>query len=148
MNDETFILCELAGVTYGIASRVVQQVEMVEHITPIPNAPAELDGVVFARGQLIPVLNMRQRLGYPKQPHDLRTRLIVIRVGERVVGLLVDSAREFVTIPNDAIQPPPEGVDQISGDYLAGIARVGERLALLLRIDELPANLVAGVIKG
>ncbi len=136
-TTETYILFELVGTTYGLRSRVVQQMEMVEHITPVPNAPPFVEGVVFSRGQVVPAINLRRRFGFEKVPHDLRTRLVVVAHAGRCVGLLVDAAREFVAIPTDAIQPPPEALSGLSGKYLQGIARLGERLVLILDIDEL-----------
>jgi purine-binding chemotaxis protein CheW len=136
-TTETYILCELAGATYGIPSAVVRHIEMIERITPIPNAPAAVEGVVFSRGQVIPALNLRRRFGFAPLPHDLRTRLVVVHTDERTVGLLVDTAREFITIPHDAIQPPPTSIGQLSGDYLVGIATINGRLILILRVDEL-----------
>jgi purine-binding chemotaxis protein CheW len=135
VRTEPYILFELAGTTYGVRSQVVQQMEMVEHITPVPNAPAFVEGVVFLRGQVIPALNLRQRFGFPKAPYDLRTRLIVVRAAGRTVGLIVDNAREFVPIGGETIQPPPEGIAGLSGHYLSGIATLGERLALILDIE-------------
>ena len=117
----------LAGALYGIASSVVQHIEMVEHITPLPNAPAAVEGVVFSRGQVIPILDLRRRFGFAPIAHDLRTRLVVVHTGGRTVGLRVDTAREFIAIPRDAIQPPPETLTQLSSDYLVGIATLGER---------------------
>jgi purine-binding chemotaxis protein CheW len=109
--------------------------EMVEQVTPVPNAPAFVEGVVFSRGQVIPALNLRARFGFEKIPYDLRTRLIVINAGGRVLGLIVDTAREFVTIPNDAVQPPHEAITGLSGEYLEGIAMLGERIVLILSLD-------------
>lgn len=134
---QTYILCELAGATYGVPSTIVRHVEMVERITPIPNAPAAVDGVIFSRGLIIPVLNLRRRFGFAPTQHDLRTRLVVVHVEGRTVGLLVDTAREFIAIPPQAVQPPPESINQLSGDYLVGIATIGERMIFLLRVDEL-----------
>jgi purine-binding chemotaxis protein CheW len=133
---EPFILFELAGTTYALRSRMVQQMEMIDHITPVPNAPPFVEGVVFARGQVVPAVNLRQRFGFDRIAHDLRTRLVVVTNGGRSVGLIVDAAREFVTIPADAIQPPPEAVTGLSGKYLQSIVRLGERLILVLDIDE------------
>ena len=66
-NDaEPFILFELAGTTYGVRSRFVQQIEMIEHVTPVPNAPPAVEGVVLARGQVIPALNLRARFGFER----------------------------------------------------------------------------------
>ena len=133
---EPFILFELAGTTYTVRSHDVQQMEMVEHITPVPNAAPFVEGVVFSRGQVIPAVNLRLRFGFKAIPHDLRTRLIVVRVDERQVGLIVDTAREFVKIPTDAIQPPPETITGLSGRYLEGIVSLGERLVLVLDLNE------------
>ena len=131
-----FIFFELAGTNYAVEAQAVQQMEMVENVTPVPNAPAFVDGVVFARGQVVPVVNLRARFGFPRAAPDSKTRLMVVAHAGRVVGLLVDSAREFVMLPADAIQPPPEAVTGLSGKYLAGIATVGERVVLILRIEE------------
>ena len=131
-----FILFELSGTTYAVTAGVVQQMEMVERITPVPNAPPFVDGVVFARGQVVPALNLRVRFGFERVPYDLRTRLVVLAEGGRTVGLIVDSAREFLTIPTASIQPPPDAVSGLSGKYLAGIANVDDRLILILEVGE------------
>ncbi|MBA4016842.1 MAG: chemotaxis protein CheW [Pirellula sp.] len=133
----SLILFELAATTYAVPSRLVQQMEMVERITPVPNAPAFVDGVVFARGQVVPALNLRLRFGFERVPYNLKTRLVVLAEHGRTVGLIVDSAREFLTIPTAAIQPPPETVTGLSGKYLAGIAYVDERLLLILDVSEI-----------
>lgn len=134
-KSDSFILFELAGASYGVRSQFVQQMEMVEQITPVPNSPAFVEGVVFSRGQVIPALNLRARFGFEKIPYDLRARLIVINAGGRVLGLIVDTAREFVTIPHDVIHPPHEAITGLSGDYLEGIAMLGERIVLILSLD-------------
>lgn len=134
--SEPFILFELAGTTYGVPSRAVQQVELVEHITPVPNAPPAVEGVIFSRGQVIPAVNLRVRFGFEKKPHDLRTRLIVINAKSRAIGMIVDSAREFISIPSSTIQPPNEAISGLKGKYLEGIATLGERIILILSLDE------------
>ena len=135
-DSEPFILFELAGTTYGVRSRFVQQVEMVEHVTPVPNASGAVEGVVFARGQVVPALNLRARFGFEKIPFDLRSRLIVVATGGRVVGMIVDTAREFLRIPAAAIEAPPEALTGLSGKYLEGIATLDGRLVLILNLDE------------
>ncbi len=138
LNHDTrpFILFELAGTAYAVPSEAVQQIEMVEHITPVPDAPSFVDGVVFVRGQVVPVVNLRARFGFERIPCNLKTRLMVVARQGRVVGLLVDSAREFITFADEQISPPPEAVTGLSGKYLAGIAKVSDRLVLILNIDE------------
>ena len=139
-NQDTYILFEIAGTTYGVTSQSVQQMEMIEHITPLPNAPPFVEGVVFSRGQVIPALSLRSRFGFERAPHTPRTRLIVTNHKNRVVGLIVDSAREFMSISADAIQPPPDSIDGLSANYLKGVVTPGDRIVLVLDLDELLNN--------
>lgn len=148
-GSEPYVLFELAGTSYGVASRHILQIEMVSldspnrdaHsgdpvvlITPVPNAPPFVEGVALSRGQVLPALNLRARLGLPAVPHDLRTRLIVVKSGERQVGLIVDAAREFVTVTADRLQSPPETLMQVSGRFVEAVATLGERLILILDV--------------
>ena len=134
---EPYILFELAGATYAVRSGEVQQLEMVGDITPVPNAPPFVDGVVSVRGQVIPVVNLRARFGFARVPFDLRSRLLVVRRDGRTVGFAVDSAREFARIAAGAVQPPPEGISGLNGRYLEGVAHLGERLVLILDMTDL-----------
>jgi purine-binding chemotaxis protein CheW len=113
----------------------VQQIEMVEDVSSVPNAHPAVEGVVLVRGQVIPALNLRTRFGFDKIDRDLRSRLVVINTGTRVVGLMVDTAREFLKIPVESIMPPPEALTGLSGHYLEGIATIGERMILVLNLD-------------
>ncbi len=133
---EQYVLFELAGATYALPSRLVRHMEMVEQITPVPNALPFVAGVVFSRGQVLPAIDMRVRFGFEQIAYTPRTRMLVVESGERMVGLIADTAREFVAIARAAVQPPPSGVAGESGAYLSGIARLGERLVLLIDLEE------------
>ena len=133
-SAEPYVLFTLAGTAYAVSSRDVQRMEMVEHVTPVPNAPPFVDGVVFSRGKVVPAVNLRRRFGFDRADYDLKTRLLVVAHADRLVGLLVDSAREFVTIPAEAVQPPPDAMAGTSGRYLRGIADVGGRIILILDV--------------
>jgi purine-binding chemotaxis protein CheW len=130
----TYVLFSIADTTYAVRSDDVRHMEMIEQITPVPNASAYLEGVVFSRGQIVPVLNLRARFGFDKVPHDLRTRLLIVQAGERMVGLVVDSAREFVRIPEGAVQPPSHAMAALSTNYVEGVATLGDRIVLVLNI--------------
>ena len=77
------------------------------------------------------------RFGFERVSNDLKTRLMVVSRNGRTVGLLVDSSREFIAVEEANISPPPEAVTGLSGKYLTGIVQIGERLALILDIDEI-----------
>lgn len=132
LGSEAYILFEVAGAHYALRSREIQQLEMVGAITPVPNSPPFVEGVVSVRGQVIPAINLRTRFGFPRKDADLRSRLLVVRTDGRAIGMIVDSAREFISISPDTIQPPPEGVTGLSGQYLEGVAHVNDRLVLIL----------------
>jgi purine-binding chemotaxis protein CheW len=128
--------------------------EMIEHVTPVPNALPFVDGVVFSRGVVVPVVNLRARFGFAREPHTSRTRLVVIRSGERVVGLVADAAREFRHIPPSAIKPPHEAITGAGAKYISGVATMEDRIVLLLDAaavlnftegQEIPRELAAGI---
>jgi purine-binding chemotaxis protein CheW len=133
---QTYILFTVAGTTYAILSQYVLHIEMVEHVTPVPNASPFVEGVVFSRGQVVPVINLRARFGFERKDLDLRTRLLVVEHAGRHVGLLADEAREFVTIAATVIHPPSEAIGGTSGNYLDGVAMLGDRIVLVLDIRE------------
>jgi chemotaxis signal transduction protein len=134
---DSYVLCELAGAIYAVRSDDIEHLEMVGHLTPVPNAPPFVDGVTSVRGRVLPVINLRAKFGFERHDVNLRTRLIVVRSSGRSVGLLVDTAREFASIPEASVQPPPDGLADTSTRYLRGMAHLGERLVLVLDIEEL-----------
>ena len=140
----TYVLFNVAGTTYALASGQVRHMEMVDQVTPVPNAPPFVEGVVFSRGQVVPVLNLRVRFGFDRVERDLRTRLLVVEAAGRTIGLLADEAREFVAIPDASIQPPNDAIGGLSGNYIEGIATIGERIVLVLKLTHV-VDAVAGV---
>ena len=134
---DNYILFTVVDTTYGVASQDVAHVELVEDVTRVPNAPHHVDGVVFSRGAVVPAVNLRARFGFERVPFDARTRLVVVQREGRSVGLIVDAAREFVTIPSETIHPPAEGLTRTTGKYLRGVATIGERMVLILDVTEL-----------
>jgi len=132
---DTFILFTLVGTTYAVRTRDVLHMEMVEEITPVPNATASVEGVVFSRGQVVPVVNLRARFGFERIPPDLRSRLLIVQSNGRTVGLMVDSAREFARIAPETIRPPQDALTRLSGRYLEGIAIAQDRIILILDLS-------------
>jgi purine-binding chemotaxis protein CheW len=132
-----YILFVVHGTTYALESDRVLHIEMLEHVTPVPNAPSFVEGVVFSRGQVVPVINLRARFGFERTALGLRSRLLVVQHDSRRVGLLADEAREFVRISPSAIRPPHEAVGGLSGNYLEGVAMLGDRIVLILDLREI-----------
>lgn len=134
---EPFILFEVAGNSYGINSRYVRQIEMIENITPVPNTEAFIDGVMYSRGNAIPVVNLRTLFGLEKIEYNLKTRVIVIMHNNRTIGLIADSAKEYTHLDTEKIQPPPDFMKGTSSDWLEGIYRIEQRIILIFNADAL-----------
>jgi len=134
---QSYILFGVAGTTYALRSQQVLHIEMIDHVTPVPNAPVFVEGVVFSRGQVVPVINLRARFGFERAAITLRSRLLVVQHEGRRVGLLADESREFIRISETAVRPPQEAIGGLSGNYLDGVATLGERIVLVLSVREL-----------
>ena len=134
---QTYILFVVAGTTYAIRSHEVLHIEMLDHITPVPNAPAFVEGVVFSRGQVVPVINLRARFGFERGAATMRSRLLVVQHEARRVGLLADESREFIRISDASIRAPQEAIGGLSGNYLDGVATLGNRIVLVLNVREI-----------
>lgn len=128
------VIFELGGAAYALRSADVLHIELLEHLTRVPNAADTIDGVVFSRGQVVPAMNLRVRFGLPRQEHGPGTRLIFVRSGARTLALIVDAAREFRVIPAGAIRPVEETLHGVQGNYVEGVAHVGDRLVLLVDV--------------
>jgi purine-binding chemotaxis protein CheW len=144
-EKEPYIIFDVAGTTYAIHSRHVQQMEMIENITPVPNTPAYVDGVMFSRGQVVPLINLRLKFGLQKAAYDMKTRVIIINHEDRIVGLIADSAKEYLNISASAVQETPDLISGANASWLKGIARLGERTILIFNVNELMKS--GGIIK-
>src|SRR5579862_6982069 len=136
-QGDAYIVFTVAETSYALKSADVQHVDMIEHVTRVPNAAPFVDGVVFSRGQVVPAVNLRSRFGFERIPYDVRTRLIVVLDGARSIGLIADDGREFIHLPAASIQPPQDALAGTNGSYVHGIASLGGRLILVLRLDQL-----------
>ena len=142
---ETFIVFTVAGTAYALRSAEVQHIDMVDHVTRVPNAAPFVDGVVFSRGQVVPAVNLRARFGFERAPLDVSSRLLVVLSKGRSVGLLVDACREFLNVPPSAIHPPGEALGGLSAQYVDGVASINDRLIVVLGLDRLLRSTKHGV---
>ncbi len=118
---------------YVLPASEVAQMESFTRATPVPGAAPWVAGLVQIRGQVIPVIDLRVRFGLPEIPRTLDSRVIVVRDGERTVGLLADSAREVLRIAAQDFHAPPELVAQQANGFVSQVAQAGKRL--VMRID-------------
>ncbi len=105
-------------------------------ITKVPNAPAFVEGVINLRGRVIPIIDLRTRLGMEKKDHTKDTRIIVVDLEGKTVGFIVDSVNEVLRIPANVTEVPPELVTGINSDYITAVGKLEDRLLILLDLDK------------
>jgi purine-binding chemotaxis protein CheW len=137
INSEArqWVVFQCADVHYALRSEQIRFIEMLGEITPVPYTPQAVAGVFNLRGEIVPVIDLRARLGLPATSYTLAARIIILQAAKRRVGMIVDSAREILRLPDDQIQPPPEMMHGLSGKYLKGIVIQPTRTILILDLD-------------
>ncbi|MCR4427034.1 MAG: chemotaxis protein CheW, partial [Firmicutes bacterium] len=100
------VIFELNGESYGVDISRVQDINRMQDITKIPHAPDHVEGVINLRGRVIPVIDLRRRFGLPCGEHTKSTRIVVIQMGESLIGMVVDGVSEVLRVPQDTIEPP------------------------------------------
>jgi purine-binding chemotaxis protein CheW len=130
----SFLLDEME---YGIDILKVHEIIRMPEITRLPNTPGFIKGVINLRGSVIPVVDVRERFGFPTGEVTDLTRIIVIEIGEKLVGLLVDNVYQVVRLPLTHIDPPSELIEGISEEFIEGIGRLRDRLIIILKLDSM-----------
>jgi purine-binding chemotaxis protein CheW len=132
---ETCLSFALGGETFAMPVEPVQQIVRISSITRVPHAPRPIRGVTNLRGRVIPVIDLRVRVGLPATEIDRSSRIIAVGSRGRVIGLLVDAVHQVMHLDLNQIQRPPEDVLTLQSDYIAGVYHHGESLILLLDVD-------------
>jgi len=120
---------------YAIPIERVREIIRVGDITRVPDAPPHIRGVANVRGRILPVVELRTRLGLPPVELTGKARILLIEAFGRVLGMLVDSVGETLKLPTTAVTAPPEEILAGGADYVVGVGRVGERLLILIDLD-------------
>jgi purine-binding chemotaxis protein CheW len=141
-----FLTFRLGGEEYGIDILKVQEIRSYEPPTRIANAPAFVKGVVNLRGVIVPIVDLRLRLGCASAEYSALTVVIVLNVKGRVVGAVVDSVSDVLELAKDAIKPAPEMASAVDASFITGIGSVGERMLILMDIEGLMASEEMGLV--
>jgi purine-binding chemotaxis protein CheW len=121
---------------FGIDILKVEEIIRLISITKIPNAPDFVEGVVNLRGRVIPVIDLRTRLGHRRKEHDNNTRVIVVNVSGVTLGFIVDSVKEVLRIPKSITEPPPSITTSIDTEYITAVGKLENRLLILLDLEK------------
>lgn len=141
-----FLTFRLGAEEYGIDILRVQEIRSYEEPTRIANSPHFIKGVVNLRGVIVPVVDLRIKLGCEKVEYNGFTVVIVLNVKGRVVGAVVDSVSDVLELPRDQIKPSPDMNSSVDTAFITGIASVGERMLILMDIEALMSSADMGLI--
>lgn len=137
--DGKYLTFALGNEEYGIAILKVREIIGLLEITAVPHTPSYIKGVINLRGRVIPVLDLRIKFGMPAKEYDERTCIIVVEVeglaGTVQIGMLVDSVSEVLNIGEEEIEPPPALGGGADNGNIMGMAKIKNKVKMLLDID-------------
>ena len=127
----------LAQEEYAIEIIRVQEIILIGEVTSLPQTPPYIKGVINLRSTVIPIVDLRLRFGLPEERVSDETRIMVVNVAGKTIGLIVDAVSEVLRIAQEQISPPPPTVAGLEQNYLVGLAKLDERLLILLDIEQI-----------
>ncbi|MDT3700366.1 MAG: chemotaxis protein CheW [Thermincola sp.] len=132
-----FVVFRLGSEEYGVPITQVKEINRLTATTKVPRSPKFVEGIINLRGQIIPIIDMKKRFDLPLTEYTGDARIIVIQVYANTFGVEVDSVSEVLRINSQNIEPAPQIVCSIDSKYITGVAKVGERLLILLDLDKM-----------
>jgi purine-binding chemotaxis protein CheW len=127
----------LGAEEYGIDILKVQEIRGYEKVTPIPSAPVYLKGVVNLRGVIVPVIDLRVKFGMADPKYDSFTVVVILRLAQRVIGVVVDGVSDVVALAQNEVKDAPQLGTVVDASFIAGLATQNDRMVLLLDIEKL-----------
>lgn len=127
----------LGSEEYAVDILKVQEINRMKEITRVPNAPYYVEGVINLRGKVIPVVSLRKKFGLPEEEDTSKQRIMIMDIQGITIGLIVDSVSEVLRISTDIVEPPPPMTYSVSSEFIFGIAKLEDRLIILLDMDRL-----------
>lgn len=139
---ETFqaVVFTLANEEFGVDITQVREIDRLMRITRVPRVPPFVEGIINLRGHLVPVLDLRTRLGLPRAVPSKNARIVVAEIAGRSLGMIVDEVREVVRIPTDQIVESQDVLDGLAMEYVGAVAKIGERVIVLLDVAKVLAG--------
>lgn len=143
---QEYLAFKLGGEEYGIDILRVQEIRSYEAPTRMANTPAFIKGVINLRGVIVPIIDMRLKFNLAQASYDDFTVVIVLNIGRKVVGIVVDGVSDVITLTPEQLHPVPEFSSAIDGDHLLAIGSVHNRMLILLDIEKLMTSPGMGLV--
>lgn len=134
---QEFLTFILGGEEYAIDILRVQEIRGYEAVTPIAHAPEFIKGVMNLRGAIVPIIDLRIKFGLGKPEYTPFTVVVVLNIGRRVAGIVVDAVSDVITVAGSQMHPPPELSSAVDLRYITGLAMLDERMLIVVDIEGL-----------
>ncbi|MBQ3782670.1 MAG: chemotaxis protein CheW [Lachnospiraceae bacterium] len=131
------VLCKVGNSLFGIDIEKVQGIEKKMDVTPVPNTPKLIRGISNLRGSVVPIINLHEKLGMDNNENDSEKTYIITRIGELLVGFMVDSVAEIVELNDGSLIDVPQIVKDEGTSYIQFVLNVNKQLVLVLDVDEI-----------
>lgn len=135
-EERQYVVFRLGRETYGLDIETVREIIVMQTITQVPRTLEYIEGVINLRGRVIPVYNIRKKFGLPEEEQTRSTRIVVVEVGGNTIGMIVDGVSEVLRIPGDMVERPSDIICDVDSEYLAGVAKMEDKLVIILDIDK------------
>ena len=142
-TETQLVVFDLASEYYGVDISVVREIIRMQAVTKVPGAPLFVEGVINLRGRVVPVVDLRKRLDLALTEQTKESRIVVVDIAGRDVGVIVDAVTEVLRVPLSSLEPPTSMITSTESDYLKGIAKLEDKLIILLDLDK-----VLAILKG
>ena len=136
-NSGEFLTFTLGGEEYGIDILKVQEIRGYDAVTKIANSPPSIKGVINLRGAIVPIVDLRIKLNLGEPTYDQFTVVIILNIGKRVVGIVVDGVSDVIQLSSDNLRPAPEFGSILDTRYILGLGTVEERMIIMVDIEQL-----------
>ena len=146
-DTQQFLTFKLAGEEYGVGILSVQEIRGWSSVTAIPHSPAWLLGVVNLRGVVVPIIDLRIKFAFARADYNEFTVVIMLNVGARVVGVVVDGVSDVITLSPEQIRPPPPLANSTDTSHITGFGTLDDRMRILLDVERLMASVDMDVVK-
>lgn len=135
-NISKYIVFQLRDQSYGVNVGQVLSIERMEEITPVPKTSDFIKGIIHLRGETIPIIDLKERLALKSNELTDENRILIVSVDDTQVGFIVDAATDVLDIDDEVVEPAPNMVGGLKGDFMKGVAKLDDRLLILLDLSK------------
>ena len=138
--ETQIVVFELRSENFGVEIASVESIIKMQPITQLPHVSSFVEGVTNLRGKVLPVIDLRKRFGLAPRETDKNSRIIVVSLDQTEVGMIVDEVSEVLTVPAGVVEPVPAITSTVDSSFITGIAKLNQRLVILLDLHSILAN--------